>query len=90
MKKVPFSKATLGEYSNLIKWTAAEQSYIRRGIPRTAGRCLNNHYTKMAHWFAHHLPKIRTWQRAIGFGEALDEYTKSFNQRWIQRCTLMG
>jgi len=84
-KSVPFSKTTLGEYINLIKWTGVQQSHFRRGPQFNVSDCLKNNHTNMAHWFADHMPLPGTWQRAMGSGEALGEYAVSIQQCWIRR-----
>jgi len=89
-KNPPFSKTTLGDYINLIKWTAVEQSYMRRGIQYDIGHCLKNNHTNMNHWFTDHLPLADTWQRAMGTGEALTEYAKAIGQYWIRKRSLVA
>jgi len=83
--EVPFSKTSLGDYINLIRWTGYQQSYMRRGPSRSADRCLKDNHTDTIHWFKDHMPLPKTWQRAMGSGEALAEYAASIQQCWIRR-----
>jgi REP element-mobilizing transposase RayT len=86
-KKTPFSETTLHDYLNLVRWTATQQSHMRRDIQHNVSQCLKNNHTNMTHWFADHMPIQDTWQRAMGSAEILSEYAKSIQQRWIRRRT---
>jgi len=83
--KPAFAETTLGEYIELVRWTAARQSHMRRGIQLKVSHCLKNNHTDMDHWFSDHLPVSQTWQRAMGSAESLAEYAKSIQQCWIRR-----
>jgi len=82
---VPFSKTSLADYINLIRWTAVQQSHMRRGINYSTEECLRANHTDMLHWFKDHMPLPKTWQRAMGSTEALAEYAASIQQCWIRR-----
>ncbi|MFT6433104.1 MAG: hypothetical protein ACJAVI_001146 [Candidatus Azotimanducaceae bacterium] len=84
-KTTPFSKTLLYDYVNLIRWTAIEQGHMRRGIQYDVTRSLQNNHTNITHWFSDYIPLAKTWQRAMGSGEALNEYARSINQCWIRR-----
>jgi putative transposase len=88
--KVPFAETSLCEYIGLVRWTAAQQSYLRRSIQYEVSPCLKNNHTDMVHWFADHMPLKDTWQRAMGSNEALKDYAKSIQQRWIRRRSLLA
>jgi hypothetical protein len=85
LKKNPFSETSLYDYINLIRWTAAHQSYIHQSIQYDESQCLKNNHTNTEHWFSDHLPRTNTWQRAMGSGEALTKYAKTIQQSWIRR-----
>ncbi|MFT4714322.1 MAG: REP element-mobilizing transposase RayT [Candidatus Azotimanducaceae bacterium] len=85
LKKNPFSDTSLDDYINLIRWTAAHQSYMRRSIQYDVSQCLKNNHTNTEHWFFDHMPRKNTWQRAMGSSEALIEYAKAIQQNWIRR-----
>jgi len=84
-KSLPFNKTSLGEYIDLIRWTAVQQAHMRRGIERDVSSCLKNNHTSSDYWFKDHMPLPNTWQRALGSTEALSAYAASIQQRWIRR-----
>jgi len=59
-KSPPFNKTSLGEYIDLIRWTALQQSHMRRGIERDVSVCLKNNHTSMSYWFKDHMPLPKT------------------------------
>ena len=83
------SPITLDNYLELIFWTQDNQSAQRRCLPARVLQCLRHNHTNQDSWFADHLPKPETWQRAVGSSQSLTVYAASLNQKWIRRRARM-
>jgi hypothetical protein len=83
----PFAQITLKTYVDLVRWTAEEQSYMRRSIGNQVHRSLKHHHPTRDGWFRDKLPSPHRWQRAMGSNDALHQYAKAIGQCWIKRQT---
>ena len=76
---MPF-KRTLGEYLELVRWTAQAQASVRRpGTPVKPPSV-----PAPPSWLDQYLPKPGRHRRAIGSVSALRDYAQSIGQKWIK------
>jgi REP element-mobilizing transposase RayT len=77
------SPISLFDYLSLVRWTALNQSHVRRA-GAVAHPSLQRRQIDIDQWMDHYLPRPGCWRKAIGSLQSLRDYAKHLGQRWIQ------